>query len=242
MAAYKPYKKDFPFSYTLGIFPTLELLTAQPQLAEHVFISQKTKSGQGLAAIRKLCTQHNVPLQEVEHAMLQRLAHNENCFAIGVFTKTDATLDAKKSHVVLVNPDDMGNLGTIMRTMLGFGVQDLAIITPAADVFDPKTIRASMGALFKLRIAHFTSFDDYAAQFASHHFYPFVLHGSQKLAATTFAKPASLIFGNEGAGLPDSFAKIGTTITIEQTDQIDSLNLALSVGVALYHHFANGVE
>ena len=55
------------------------------------------------------------------------------------------------NHVVLVNPGDMGNMGTIIRTMLGFNYSNLAIIKPGVDVFDPRVIRASMGALFNTR-------------------------------------------------------------------------------------------
>ena len=49
----------------------------------------------------------------------------------------------------------MGNLGTIMRTMVGFGMEDLAIIRPGVDAYDPKVIRASMGSIFHLRFAYF---------------------------------------------------------------------------------------
>lgn len=56
------------------------------------------------------------------------------------------------NHVVLVNPSNAGNLGTIIRSCIGFGVEDIAIILPAVDLFDPKTIRASMGAKAKIRI------------------------------------------------------------------------------------------
>ena len=43
--------------------------------------------------------------------------------------------------MVLVNPSDMGNMGTIIRTMLGFNYVNLAIIRPGVDVFDPRVIR-----------------------------------------------------------------------------------------------------
>ena len=63
--------------------------------------------------------------------------------------------ERRAPHVVLVNPADMGNLGTVARTMAGFGFGELAVVTPAADVFHPKTVRASMGALFRLNVARF---------------------------------------------------------------------------------------
>jgi hypothetical protein len=46
--------------------------------------------------------------------------------------------------------------------MAGFGFHDLVLVRPAADAFDPKVIRASMGALFRVSFEYFDSFDDYA--------------------------------------------------------------------------------
>ena len=55
----------------------------------------------------------------------------------------------------------MGNLGTIIRTMAGFGFANLVLIRPAADVFDPKTVRASVGTVFRLSFEYFDTFNDY---------------------------------------------------------------------------------
>ena len=236
---YKPYKKEDRHSYAFGMFPVIELLQHQPQLVQTVLVSDKIKPSTGLDKITALTQQHKMPVERVSQDALTRLSRSENTFAAAIFEKQIVRLAADKSHVVLVNPDDMGNLGTIMRTMVGFDCRDLAIILPAADMFDPKTIRASMGAFFNMRVTPFTSFEAYAQTFSHYHMYPFVLDGAQKLADVTFTTPASLIFGQEGSGLPDTFNVIGTTVTIEQSDKIDSLNLALSVGVALYKQFTS---
>ena len=45
--------------------------------------------------------------------------------------------------------------------MLGFNYYNLAIIRPGVDVFDPRVLRASMGAMFHLNIEYFDSFEDY---------------------------------------------------------------------------------
>ena len=46
--------------------------------------------------------------------------------------------------------------------------------------------------------------------------------------------PHTLIFGNEASGLSDDYLKIGTPILIKHSNNIDSLNLSMSVGIALY--------
>ena len=137
--------------------------------------------------------------------------------------------------MVLVNPSNCGNLGTIVRSCLGFGVKDIAIVgKTAADPFDPKTIRASMGACASVRIEVFDEFSEYAGRFPSNNLYPFMLDGSTKLQETTINKPFSLIMGNEATGLDPSFQKIGKPIRIEHTSNIDSLNITIAASIGLY--------
>ena len=57
----------------------------------------------------------------------------------------------------------MGNMGTIIRTCVGFGIKNLAVIEPAVDIFNPKVVRASMGAVFHVNICRYDSFDTYYA-------------------------------------------------------------------------------
>jgi len=229
----KPYQKDFAHSYTLGVYPTLELLQQQPERALKVLLHSKAVSNEGVALIRSLCAEWGIWTEEQDKAV-DKLGKRGDTYAVGVFEKFETPLDAASSHVVLVNPSDLGNLGTIMRAMLGFGVRDLAIIPPAADVFDPRAVRASMGAIFSVRQQTFPAFEAYWTHYPDHHLYPFMTDGATILPAVTFEPRAALIFGNESAGLDASFGQIGTPVAIPQSDAVDSLNLAISVGIALY--------
>lgn len=160
----KKYKKNFNHSYTLGPFPTFELLQTRPELARAVFMDDSFHEAPKLQA---LCKEKNIPLHTAPRA-LQRIGEKEATYVAGVFSKEDRPLCAQRPHIVLVNPGNMGNLGTILRTALGFGCFDVAVIEPAADLFHPKVIRASMGALFHLRCCRFPSIRAYLARFAPH--------------------------------------------------------------------------
>ena len=64
-----------------------------------------------------------------------------------------------------------------------------------------------------------------------------MLDASRPLHEVLQAKPAApwtLIFGNEGSGLPPEFASCGQPVRIESNDRIDSLNLAIAAGIAIY--------
>lgn len=228
----KPYKKDATYSYTLGAFPTYELILSKPDMVWKVVVHSSYTDTDGL---KDICRQHNIPV-EINDKLIAKISDKENCYVAGIFEKYTCKLSKDKSHVVLVNPSNMGNLGTIIRTIVGFGIYDLAIILPGADIFNPKTVRASMGALFKVNFQLFESFDEYRKQFDQHDIFTFMLNGERTLTIKDCPKSKlfSLVFGNEATGLDDSFLNVGTSVIIPQTKDVDSLNLTIAVGIGTY--------
>jgi len=189
-----------------------------------------------------LCNRHTIPL-EYNNRVVEKLRDKENCLMIGVFEKYKSHLNASENHVVLVNPSDMGNMGTIIRTCVGFGIQNLAIIEPGVDVFHPKAVRASMGSLFQINITYFSSFAEYQKQFTKRKIYPFMLKGAVELGSFVHNQEDrfSLVFGNEATGLDDSFLEAGVSVYIPHTHKIDSLNLSLAVGIGVYEFTKNTI-
>ncbi len=228
----KSYKKDYGYSYTIGAYPTIELLKHQTQAVQSVYLHSKLEQP---ILIEEICGR-DIPVLYNDR-IFERVGVNDNSYVLGVFNKYEGHLSLHKPHIVLVNPSDMGNLGTIIRTAIGFGYRDLAIITPAADYWNPKTIRSSMGALFQLNIQCFSSFEAYQAAFPAHELFPFVLGGNCRYNFETCPKITlfSLIFGNEASGLDNRFLSLGTPVQIPQTAQVDSLNLAVAVAIGAYH-------
>ena len=121
-----------------------------------------------------------------------------------------------------------------MRSALGFGFEQMALIRPAADAFSPKVVRASMGAIFSINFEYFDSFAEYRERFNEREFFPFMLQAKKRLQEAEHGEKYSLIFGNEATGLPEEFLEIGTSVIIPHTDRIDSLNLPIAAGIAMY--------
>ena len=126
-----------------------------------------------------------------------------------------------------------GNVGTVLRTALGLGYDNVALIEPCADIFSPEVVRASMGALFRLNVEVFKSIDEYRASFA-HNLYPFMLSASLPIDKVEFASPFALVFGNEAHGLSEEFASLGQSVIIPCTDKVDSLNLSIAAAIGMY--------
>lgn len=235
MPSLEPYRRTLDYSYAPGIFPAMEALKNAPHSVRRLLISSKAEGSLGVQKLIVLCQDAHVRIEIADKA-LSRLSGKENCFAAAVFQKQATPLDLNASHIVLHNISDAGNLGTVLRTALGMGFQNIAIIKPAVDVFDPHVVRASMGALFSLKVLEYNTFAEYRAQFGAHSLYPFMLQGSVELedALPAAKPPLALIFGNEGAGLPESFKTLGTAVRIAHNDKIDSLNLSVAASIGMY--------
>lgn len=233
------YKHELDYSYALGMTLTIELLKTKPTYVEEVIISPEITKNDNYSMLYSLCSNSNIPISQNEKAF-NLLNVKGNCFVIGVFRKFDYILNAG-SHIVLVNPSDSGNMGTIIRTAIGFGISQIAIIRPAVDIFDPKTVRASMGAIFHMKFHYYDSFTEYKNIFKNNNLYPFMLKASTPITEVDFLEPYSLIFGNEATGLPDIYSDYekSTPIVIKHSHDIDSLNLTIAAGIGMFYSTRN---
>ena len=235
MAKLEAYDKSLDYSYAPGIFPATECLRNAPERCLRLLLSSTSERSEGAQKLRTQAEAIGVRTEIADRA-LERISKKENCFAAMVYKKQEGVFDDGAPHIVLVNPSDSGNLGTILRTALGFGLTNIAIIRPAVDSDDPRVTRASMGAAFSLHIRHFDSFEEYRAQFPERQLFPFMLTGAVPLdeAVGRVRGEYALVFGNEATGLPDEFAGWGTSTLIPHSSRIDSLNLAIAAGIGMY--------
>lgn len=222
------YKKDLDFSYTMGAFPTIELLNSNFKV-HAVLIHSKYENKEDLIEI---CKRKNVEYF-LNDKIVNKLRLKESNLVIGVFKKKFSQLE-KANHILLFEPRDKGNLGTILRTALGLGFKNIGLIS-SCDVFDPKTIRSSMGAVFKVNIEIFDSFEEYREKFKNE-IYAFLLNEkATPLKNVKIKEPFTLLFGNESHGLENCNTENTNAVFIEQTKDIDSFNLPIATAMGMYH-------
>ena len=230
----KHYRKEDDNSYALGATLTIELLKCRPEIVNAVYYHSQCKD---IVPYQTLCAKHNIPFIQSDKAF-NILSQKENCFVLADFRKQSFDLKPASNHLLLVNPSNAGNLGTILRSAAAFGINDIAIVSPAVDVYDPKTVRSSMGALFHLNVKYFDSLAAYQSEAGKRNYYPFMLKATETLKTVKPQFPCSLVFGNEATGLDDSYLSLGTPVIIRHTDNVDSLNLPIAVSIALYQFFS----
>lgn len=236
MPALSPYKSDLDYSYAPGIFPSMECLLYRPEIVRRLLIHSGSRGREGVDKLIALAEERSIRVEEADKA-LSRISGKENCFAAAVFSKFSDKPDPDKNHVLLHHPGDSGNVGTILRTALGFGIEDIILIRPCVDVFDPRTVRATMGSLFSLRVQILDRFEDYSRTYDSRDLFPFMLDSSmpmEEVLKKRLPEKYTLIFGNEGSGLPHEFASIGQPVRIPSSNKIDSLNLSVAAAIGIY--------
>ena len=238
----KRYQKKFDYSYAFGTYPTIDLLKYRKEDVLKVLIHSRNDRSEGVLQVEKLCKELNIPV-EIQDRAIESIAYKENTYVVGVFKKYESTLEKGVNHLILVEPSNMGNVGTIIRTMLGFGVKNLGIVKPATDMFDPKVVRSTMGAIFQINFEYFNNVEEYISKNKVNHLYPFMLDGGKDIREVEIVEPFTMIQGNESSGLPDNYKEIGESIYIPYVKDIDSFNLSVATSIGLWEYFRrrNGI-
>lgn len=144
--------------------------------------------------------------------------------------------------VAAENPQNRGNLGTIIRSADAMGAHGVLIIEPAVDLYDPKTVRATMGSLFALPVIRIESHALFRSWHEKVRAALGVLqvvgtspHASTTIDKTNFTAPTLLVVGNEQAGISKQLETMcDALISIPMSGSADSLNSAIAASVALY--------
>ena len=144
--------------------------------------------------------------------------------------------------IVLDRPANPGNVGSIIRSADAFGASGVIVTGHAADVYDPRAVRASTGSLFALPVVRSTSHRELAAWVAAQRARgcPIMIagtdeHGDRDVFDVDFTQPTLLLVGNEAAGLSSGWQELtDLTVNIPMTGAASSLNAATAATAVLY--------
>jgi TrmH family RNA methyltransferase len=134
---------------------------------------------------------------------------------------------------------DPGNMGTLLRAAVAFGATALATAPGSADVYGPKTVRGSMGAVFGLPLLPDVELADLVRELHLERVYGLAAHEGLPLAEADLRRPAALVVGAERPGLsPEAEAQVTQLVTIPLAPVVpgvvESLNAGVAGALALY--------
>ncbi len=142
-----------------------------------------------------------------------------------------------KGAVVLESMRDPGNVGTVIRTSVSLGVP-IIFTEDCADIFNPKTIRASMGAIFSDKIyitPSATKFAEAAVKNGFNVFGAILDHKAKEIGKFPIKDKSVFIIGNEGSGLkPDTLNACNESAYIPMTGKTESLNAAIAASIIIW--------
>ena len=134
-------------------------------------------------------------------------------------------------NLVLDGIRDPGNLGTLFRIADWFGLSQVICSVDCADIYNHKTVQASMGSLFRVNVV-FTDLFEYLKK-SKNQVYATVLNG-QSIHDTKFKAPADIVIGNESEGIRFGLDKLACQrISIPRYGKAESLNAAIAGAVVL---------
>ena len=139
--------------------------------------------------------------------------------------------------IILEDIQDPGNLGTIFRTAEAAGADGVIMSSWTADIYNPKTIRSTMGSVYRVPFFHVDQMEEAVRrlQKAGVAVYAAHLGGTAAYDACDYQKSTAFLIGNEAKGLREETAACADArITIPMAGKVESLNAAVASSILLF--------
>ena len=171
---------------------------------------------------------------------ISSLKNSEGVIAVARIPKVkgvDEFLKGKRSLLGLFDINDPGNLGTIIRTSLWYGVDGIILFGNSVDIYSPKVIRSSMGSIFKSDILSSKDYESIKGQIDGFRIIGTFLDEKHSFRSKNIDK-VMILFGNEANGLSSSLKKdINCNYRINNNTDFESLNVSIAAGIIMDNIF-----
>ena len=147
-------------------------------------------------------------------------------------------LNIENPHfIVLDNLQDPGNMGTIVRTAEAAGVDAVFMSRDCVDIYNPKTIRSTMGSIFRVPHIYIEDLLELLQKFKEREIISYAAHldGVATYDQENYRKGTAILIGNEGNGLREEVAKnADVLVQIPMCGKVESLNAAIAASVFMF--------
>lgn len=219
-----------------------ELLGADLEIC-HVLYTARAGHDREIAELLRACRDRGVSLEEVADAELAEFADTvtpQGVLAVAAIPRAGWDRLPDGDLLVLDGVQDPGNLGTILRTAEALGVAGAVSLKGTVDAWNPKTVRASAGSVFRVAVAD-ADWQEASARLEA--------RGLPVWAADVEGDPVeregrvpgrvALVLGNEGAGVrPEILAAADRRVAVRLRGPVESLNVAVAAALLMDRIFS----
>ncbi len=164
--------------------------------------------------------------------------HLDNLRFYNKIEKNDAEGYSCEKVLFLCSLRDPGNVGTIIRSAVAFGFDRVVFSADSADVYNSRTVRAAMGALFKIKIdfvSDFSSAITSALEQGKRVFCAELRAGAKSVDDIDITTNDCFVIGNEGHGIPTEISGLCTgSVYIPIAENSESLNAAIAASILMF--------
>lgn len=178
----------------------------------------------------------------------EKVAFGQRQEVVGVARTPDCSLQQIKlgdnaKIAVLERIEKPGNLGAVLRSADGAGMDAVILVDAVTDLFNPNAIRASLGTIFSMQVAS-VSFDQYREWLTKHPLRQFLAicdPSTESYERADFNQPCAIVLGNEAEGLTDRWLQLDNSecIRLPMRGIADSLNVSVAAAVLFYAAMAS---
>ena len=214
--------------------------TALPQYSlKEIWVSNNVDAFAGvIARASSRYADAGVPTFEIPHDFMEKLSDcrtSQGVLGVVEYTPAPLEIDPDKGRYLLLDRlMDPGNMGTLIRSAVAFGFDGVLLYGDCVEVFNPKTVRATMGALpfsnvWKVGDDIFERLESSGYELIST-----ALRGGESLYETEFGPKTVLVIGNEANGISDElFERSTRQISIPMSGNVESLNAAVAGSICM---------
>lgn len=170
---------------------------------------------------------------------ITQVTNPQGIMAIIEKNSNDAEIDFTQDIIVALDDvQDPGNLGTILRTVDSIGLNQIIVSKETADAFNPKVVRSTMGAIFRVKIIETEDLKETIKIIKKHHFKLMVtsLQTRNSIYDIEFKKKI-IVIGNEANGVSKEIQDMADEkAKIPMLGKTESLNASVAAGIVMYEY------
>ena len=241
----KKYRTKYNAFYLEGVKVTNEILDKNEAI-DILFIAYSksllisTNGGQAL--LNRISSLKNIKVLEFEENIFKYMTDTVNTQGILVVMKIpkySLEKEENKNIILLDKVQDLGNIGTIIRSCNAFGVDTILCTSGTADVYSPKAVRATMGGILNVKIIYLDDIEKLnLLKKMGYKIATTSLKTQNSIDSIDYNNKYIFVMGNEANGVSKEIIDISDfVVKIPMSEKIESLNVGVATSIILYEQY-----